>query len=457
VRRGATGAGPPRGSAARRAGLTVVVAVSALMIGATLISAVSSGEAGDQAMVVTEIAADPGDLSGVEPDAAATEPESEAAGSAELMSTDAPTAASAFPGAWPVPADIALPPTAQAQSARFAIEPVAEIALLTAIRWSMLDSAYFAISQDGLVHRLPQDLSSVEMVMDLTDAVVEYQNLSERGLLGIAFDPTDGRMFLHYNDTAGHTNIRSYSMVDGRPDRSSEREVLFMEQPGPGHQGGTMRFDDAGHLYVAFGDGGGSRGRDAQDYSKLHGAIIRITPNRDGGGYTVPADNPFVGDPERRDEILHKGLRNPWQFTINPANGDMWIGDVGEDSFEELNYVPAGTTGLNFGWYYFEGNKDRGTGEVPPGVEFTAPVHEHSREIGVSIIGGEVYHGAQIPELRGAYLFADMSGPLFVYGNEGSARLASSGGGVITGFAETPERELLMTTLYRGLFRIVPA
>lgn len=363
----------------------------------------------------------------------------------------------ALAGAWPTPDDIALAPTAQAASVRFELEPVADIPLLTAIRWSILDEAYYAIGQDGLVYRLPRDLSNVETVMDLTDIVTDYANFSERGLLGIGFDPIDGRMVLHYNDKAGDTHIDSFEMVDGQPDRASQRRILFMEQPGPGHQGGTIRFDDVGDLYVAFGDGGGSRGRDAQDYSTLHGSIIKITPNRDGEGYTVPDDNPYVGDPQRRDEILHKGLRNPWQFTINPANGDMWIADVGEDTIEELNHVPAGTTGLNFGWYYYEGSLERGTGEIPPGAEFAFPVHEHGRDVGSSIIGGEVYHGELLPELRGAYVFADMTGPMFVYGAEGSARLGINGRGVITGFAETPERELLMTTLQRGLFRLVPA
>ncbi len=362
-----------------------------------------------------------------------------------------------LPGAWPLPEDLPLPPTAQLQSVRFELEPVADIPLLTAIRWSMLDEAYFAIGQDGLIYRLPQDLSRVETAMDLSDEVTDYANFSERGLLGIGFDPVDGRMVLHYNDKAGDTHVDSFAMVDGRPDRSTKRRILFMEQPGPGHQGGTIRFDEVGDLYVAFGDGGGSRGRDAQDYTKLHGSIIKIRPNRDGEGYTIPADNPYVGDPERRDEILHKGLRNPWQFTINPANGDMWIGDVGESTHEELNFVPAGTTGLNFGWYYYEADEDRGADEIPSGVDFTFPVHSHGRDTGVSIIGGEVYHGELIPELRGAYLFADMTGPLFAYGAEGSTRLGLNRGGVITGFAETPERELLVTTLQRGLFRVVPA
>ena len=142
--------------------------------------------------------------------------------------------------------------------------------------------------------------------------------------------------------------------------------------------------------------------------------------------------------------------------STHAATGDVWIADVGERDREEINVVPAGASGQNFGWYWFEGTRDRGFANVPPGVRFTSPVFEYGRTDGVAVIGGAVYHGTAIPDLRGAYVFADMSGPFFAYGREGGTRLPLRGTGPITGFVETPERELLVLTLRNGVFRLLP-
>lgn len=396
---------------------------------------------------------------------AATAPPSTTAGpttaDAGTTTTAAPTTTTTtepepepFPGVPPIPDDVPMPPVDQFGNVSLTLEPVLDLRYLTGMEWSVLEQAYYAITQDGRVHRVAADLASSELVLDLTAEVTERLPGSERGLLGIAFDPRDGRMFLHFTDRGNDTNLVSFAMRDGVPDPASRRAVLFQEQPGLGHQGGRLQFDADGQLYVALGDGGGSRGRDAQDVGSLHGSILRILPRLDGDGYEIPADNPFVGRPDHREEIWVMGLRNPWQFSINRANGDVWIGDVGEDAREELNHVPAGTSGQNFGWYWFEGTRDRGIGGIPDGVELTPPVFEYDRSVGVSIIGGAVYHGTEIPELAGAVVFADMTGPFFALGSDGVARLDLRGGGVVTAFVETPDHELLVTTLERGLFRI---
>ncbi|MGH2476032.1 MAG: PQQ-dependent sugar dehydrogenase [Candidatus Limnocylindrales bacterium] len=159
----------------------------------------------------------------------------------------------------------------------------------------------------------------------------------------MTFDPVDGRIILGFNGNDVDTRIVSYAVGDdGRPGPSSAREVLRIDKPGVGHNSGHLTFDAGNNLFISMGDGGGSRGADAQDMTKLLGGILRITPNRGGPGYTVPADNPYVGVPGVAPEIWAKGMRNPWRFSIDRATGDMWIGNVGESSWEAVYKIPAG-------------------------------------------------------------------------------------------------------------------
>lgn len=356
------------------------------------------------------------------------------------------------------------PPASQLQGLALRLEPVlAELRNLTGMVWNAELGAFYAITQDGFVHRLPPDLAGSEQVMDLSGEVTELQPGSERGLLGVAFDPRDGRMFLHYTDRGDDTNVVSYAMVDGRPDPASRRLVLFVEQPGLGHNGGQLLFADDGALYVGLGDGGGSRGRDAQDPSKLLGAVLRIVPELDAEGYDIPADNPHVSTPGHRGEIFVKGLRNPWQFARDPATGDLYIADVGEDTVEELNVVPAGTSGQNFGWYWFEGSLDRGIGGIPAGLQLTPPVFEYRHDqVGPAIIGGQTYLGSAIPALRGAFVVADMTGPMFALGADNEVvrldvpRPAQGDFGVLTCVVAGPDGELYVLTLRKGIYRLLP-
>lgn len=390
----------------------------------------------------------------------ATAPPGEASGTAETTEAPAPLEDTADPGApvtIPPPAAIAMPASSQFESVALRIEPTVEIPDLTGMIWNNREGAYYAITQDGTVHKINRELTDSEMVLDLRDETTELLAGSERGMLGITFDPRDGRMFLYFTDRGDDSNVISMEMDGGKPDPSTRRNILFIEQPGVGHKAGDMLFDDNGHLFVTIGDGGGSRGRDAQDDSKLLGTIIRIIPKLDAEGYDIPADNPFVGQEGKRGEIWANGLRNPWQFSLDPASGDMYIGDVGESDIEELDKIPAGTSGQNFGWYWFEGSNDRGTGEMPEGTEVTPPIFEYPHSLGPAIIGGTVYYGSAIPELQGSLVFADMTGPIFAMGSDQAVRLGINGSGVITTFVETPERELLMTTLSDGVLRLLPA
>lgn len=333
---------------------------------------------------------------------------------------------------------------------------VADVPMATALATRPGHDAMYVTSQEGRVWRI-DGAGAADVVLDLTATVSPHEPGSERGLLGIAFSPVDGRLFVYYTDLEIQAHVVSYALsAEGLPDPASAWNVITIHQPGVGHKGGGMSFDDTGILYLAVGDGGGSNGRDAQDYTKLLGGIIRIIPSTAGPGYVVPPDNPFLNDPARRPELWAKGLRNPWGFWRDPVSGDLWLGDVGENTVEELDRIPAGTAGVNLGWYFREGNDEREPGG--PADPF-APVFTYRHdEIGPAIIGGRIYRGSAIPELRGAYVFADMAGVLFALGaGDQVVRLPLTVPHVIvTGFGVGPDEELYVLTLQGGILRLSP-
>ena len=359
-------------------------------------------------------------------------------------------------GLLPVPADHPLPPVASLADVQVTLTPLLDIAHLLGMAWSQIEGYFYLITQDGQVFRSPPDFSSSELVLDLTEEVTLFVYGSERGMLGVAINPLDGRLFLNFTDRQNDSHIVSYALVDGRPDPASRRDVIFIEQPGLSHKAGMLVFDDLGHLYASFGDGGGNAGRTSQDYQSLLGSILRIIPNPDGDGYSVPSDNPFVGDPNKLPELFAKGLRQPHRFTVNRANGEIYIGDVGENVMEELDHIPAGTSGQNFGWYFYEGFGRRSPGGRD--ITFTEPLYQFEHPSWVAIIAGYVYHGSKIPSLQGAFIFGDMTGPIYAMGSDGLQRLPiSEKGNVMTSFAEGPEGELYTLSLDGGLKRIDPA
>ena len=355
------------------------------------------------------------------------------------------------------PAPVApAPPAEPLRSLRLAWEPVADIELATAMARRDGDPALYVTSQDGKVWRVLAG-AAPEVVLDLSAVTSPYENGSERGMLGLAFDPADGRMFVYYTDHDIDSHVESYAVATtGAADVASKRDVLFVEQPGLGHKGGGMAFGADGHLYVAMGDGGASSGRDAQDYSLLLGAILRIDPRADGPGYDVPADNPYVGQEGKQPELWAKGLRNPWGFSIDAATGDLWTADVGSHTMEEIDRASAGVGGLNFGWYYVEGTEVMNRGAPADAV---APVYAYRHdEIGPAAIGGRVYRGTAIPELAGAYVFADMSGPIFAIGaGDETVALDLERSGIVSGFSTDAAGELYALTIGAGVFKLVPA
>jgi glucose/arabinose dehydrogenase len=239
----------------------------------------------------------------------------------------------------------------------------------------------------------------------------------ERGLLGLAFDPdyaTTGAFIVHYTDLDGNTTLSRFLVSSTDPDRAdpaSQTLILTAAQPFANHNGGQVLFGPDGFLYLGLGDGGGGGdpGNRAQDLSDLLGSILRIDV-RNGAPYSVPADNPFVGQANARPEVWSYGLRNPWRFSFDRSTGDLYIGDVGELQREEIDVSTAESgagRGLNFGWHIMEGSSCfLGAGCDQTGL--TLPVLEYNHSQGCSVIGGYVYRGSAIPTLQGRYFYGDL-------------------------------------------------
>ena len=337
----------------------------------------------------------------------------------------------------------------------------------------------YALSKStGVVHRIDAATGERSVFLNIPDS--EIGQGSERGALGLAFHPDyaeNGRFFIYLTNARGNIEIREYGRSPGNPARSdAEPEQLVLtagHRQHPNHNGGAMAFGPDGYLYVGIGDGGG-RGDpsgNAQDLGSLLGKVLRIDVDTDGfagddrRNYGVPEDNPFVGEPGR-DEIWAVGLRNPWRISFDPATGDLYIGDVGQGSWEEVDYVAAGTRGgLNFGWNFREG-PDRFAGTPPDRDALAAPIFAYPHAGGgASITGGHVYHGPA-PGLAGAYVFAD-----FVTGTLHTLRMvdgrledAADRTGQLRGpelerlssFGTAADGTLYVVSLDGGIFRLTP-
>jgi len=277
------------------------------------------------------------------------------------------------------------------------------------------DARLFIVEQKGTIQLLKDGSILPDPFLDISTVVTTPSSWSEQGLLGLAFHPdfaTNRRFFVHYTDLSGDTVIARYEANAGNPDiavPSSAEIVLTADQPVSNHNCGSINFGPDGYLYFGFGDGGGTGDPNdlAQDPSTLMGKFIRI--DVDSLPYSVPLTNPFVGVAAVLDEIWAVGLRNPYRWSFDRSTGDLWIADVGQTSWEEINYQPAASTGSeNYGWSYMEGLHC-----YDPPVDCGAdtlylPIHEYSHDADeCSVTGGYVYRGSAVPELTGYYLFGD--------------------------------------------------
>jgi len=239
----------------------------------------------------------------------------------------------------------------------------------------------------------------------------------ERGLLSVAFHPRyrdNGFFFVYYTNKNGDNSVARYQVSANDPDRADPASgTILLTIPHPdfaNHNGGQLQFGPDGYLYVGTGDGGsgGDPSNHAQDLTQLLGKLLRIDVDH-GLPYTIPASNPFFGHGNARNEIWAYGLRNPWRFSFDRSSGDLWIGDVGQDTYEEVDLQPATSIGgENYGWRKMEGFHCFNPSTNCTDPSFTMPILEYTHAQGAcSITGGYRYRGTQIPSLKGAYLYGD--------------------------------------------------
>ncbi|MFZ2445223.1 MAG: PQQ-dependent sugar dehydrogenase [Syntrophobacteraceae bacterium] len=322
----------------------------------------------------------------------------------------------------------------------------------------------FVTLQRGRVMVLKGDLPA-STFLDLTSLV---SCCGERGLLSIAFHPDyvkNGFFFVNYTDANGDTVVARYR-VSSNPDRAdpaSAQVLLKVEQPYPNHNGGLLLFGPDGYLYIGMGDGGsgGDPGNRAQNLGTLLGKMLRIDVNGKAP-YAIPPDNPFLKNPAARPEIWAYGLRNPWRFSFDRRTGDLFIADVGQDKWEEVNFQPASSKGgENYGWRLMEGNHCFNPPANCNQGDLVLPIAEYGHALGCSITGGYIYLGEKIPGLQGAYLYADYcSGRIWgarrLDGGKWEPEQLLASPYRISTFGEDGEGEIYFADYEgRGLFKIV--
>lgn len=271
------------------------------------------------------------------------------------------------------------------------------------------DDRLFVVQQGGQIRILNGDgtINSTPF-LNLTSII---SSGGERGLLGLAFHPdytTNGRFFVNYTNTAGHTVIARYEVSDDPDVADTDGTILLtINQPFSNHNGGNIHFGPDGYLWISMGDGGsgGDPNNYGQNINSLLGKMLRI--DVDGETYTSPSDNPFVGT-DGADEIWAYGLRNAWKFSFDRETGDVWIADVGQNAIEEINKESSTEPGLNYGWRCYEGNNTYNTSGCASADTMTFPVATYNHSGGrCSITGGYIYRGTLYPNLTGKYFFAD--------------------------------------------------
>lgn len=325
----------------------------------------------------------------------------------------------------------------------------------------------FVVEQAGVIRIVRGRAVEPEAFLDLSERV---SSGGERGLLGLAFHPRfpqDPRLFVNYTDLAGDTVVAEYRVDPVDPDRgdpATARTLLTVEQPYPNHNGGATVFGPDGYLYVGLGDGGGGGDPEevSQDLGSLLGKILRLDVDATAGSdrpYAIPPGNPFAGRDGAMAEIWHLGLRNPWRLSFDRSTGDMWIGDVGQSAFEEIDVAPAGQGGLNFGWDVMEGEVcyEPGDGCDPTGLTLPVAVYPNEGDRCV-VVGGYVYRGSASPALAGGYVFGDYcSGEVFLLDpREPDLEVALDADRLLSSFGEDDGGELFATDLAAGeLLRVV--
>lgn len=326
--------------------------------------------------------------------------------------------------------------------------------------------------QGGKIRLLRNGKLTDVVVLDLKDKTVRMNaGYEERGLLNVILHPqfaTNGKFYIFYSKPAvrqpapaprvDHVDVvAEYTMQKNSElaDPNSERIILALDKPEGNHDGGGIVFGADGYLYITFGDGGGQHDNhgkigNGQDMNTWLGKVLRVDVNVTEGGYAVPKDNPFVGKADTKPEIWCYGFRNPYRISLDKASKQLFIGEVGQDLWEEIDIAQKGA---NYGWRLVEGNHCHNPATGCSFTGLTAPITEYHHSEGVSVMGGYVYNGTQLPALKGKYIFGDWTGPTWYLQKTGSkwnrGKLVINNfpkNSTITGWAEDQAGEIYYLT-----------
>ena len=346
----------------------------------------------------------------------------------------------------------------------------------------------YAVEQTGKIY-LINNLQNKSLFLDLSKKISVSITPDERGLLGMVFDPnfqSNGFFYVSYIDTENYSVVSRFRLSENKDevDIESEKKLIYFEQPFNNHNGSHLDFNPIdNYLYISFGDGGASGDPygNAQNLHNFFGSILRIDP-QDNGSYLIPNDNPLVlhkknNDSDIKSEIWAYGLRNVWRFSFDNNNGDIYMGDVGQYLWEEINYLEFGENGGNFGWNIMEGNHCYSE----PGCDkegFINPIFEYPSDAnypfslmgikeknvsGCSVTGGYIYRGDQIKSLYGLYIFSDFCtgkiwalDPLKNIVQEITEPLLGSKKHMISSFSQDINNEIYIVEFSGKIYKIEP-
>jgi len=323
----------------------------------------------------------------------------------------------------------------------------------------------FVVEQGGKIQIIQNGSVLGTPYLDVSSLIVSN---GEEGLLGLAFHPsysTNGCFYVNYTTTrlngtlqTAISEFRAATANANTVNTTSEHILFTVDQPASNHNGGGLAFGKDGDLYIALGDGGGAGDtfQNGQNKNTLLGKILRIRVNCDGT-FSVPSDNPFVGQPNTRSEIWLYGLRNPFRFSFDSVSGNLWAGDVGQDKFEEVDRLTPPEKGANLGWNIMEGTHCFNPPTNCPTAGLTMPIFDYDHSQGdATVIGGYVYHGTNITALAGNYVFGDfISGRIWSLAQNGQGQwvrtfLVNTGGGDLAGFGQDANGELYVARYSSG-------
>ena len=323
----------------------------------------------------------------------------------------------------------------------------------------------FIGEKDGLIKILGPEGTTLSMpFLDIDNKVNSQAN--ERGLLGLCFHPdyeTNGYFYVNYTNNNGNTTISRFKRSEANPnlaDNTSEKTILVVNQPFNNHNAGDLNFGADGYLYVGMGDGGsgGDPGNRSQNPKEMLGKMLRLDINTENEKYLIPGDNPYVNSSDTLKEIWAMGLRNPWRFSFDRVENEIWIADVGQDKYEEINVAKATKPALNYGWRCYEGFERFNTNGCQEEQYYFSPVfaYENKFDIGCSVTGGYIYRGTKNTSLQGKYIYTDFCTGIIwalyknISGNWISDELLDADNMDFATFGEDHQNELYLAGLGSG-------